>query len=309
MEQHDGLETIYCEIDGLIELSETLQEDASLFNGAVNAVLDTDGKVIVCGMGKSGIVGKKISASLSSTGTPSIFLHPGEAFHGDLGMVGADDVILAISNSGETEEILKLLPYFESNGNVIVSFTKDHNNTLAKAANFNIRVGVSKEACPLQLAPTSSTTAAMVMGDALTVALLKARDFTSVNFARFHPGGTLGRKLLLKVSDVMVTDNLPFVKEDTPVIDLIHIMGKGKVGLAIIGTPTDVDGILTDGDIRRSIETIGEITSSVYLNKTCRPITCHPNMRFGDAAEIMESNNITSLLVVDAGLLVGILKK
>ena len=306
----NGLEAIYCEIEGLKEMAMNLRDDAPSFTLAVKHILDTDGRVIVCGMGKSGIVGKKFAASLASTGTPSFFMHPGEAFHGDLGMVQPNDVFIALSNSGTTEEVLKLLPFLEDNGNIIISFTRNHDNPLAKAATVSLRTGVTKEACPLQLAPTSSTTAAMVMGDAITVALLRARDFQPEDFARFHPGGALGKKLLHRVEDVMVTENLPFVNADSPVMDLMHEMSKGKLGLAIVGTPTNVQGIITDGDVRRFIEeTHNQSDANIYDSMTRRPECCHPRIRFGDAMEVMENKRLTSLLVVDAGLVVGVVKK
>ncbi|MFP4076592.1 MAG: SIS domain-containing protein, partial [Halochromatium sp.] len=181
------------------------------FSDAVERILTASGRVIVCGMGKSGIIGKKIAATLASTGTPAFFMHPGEAFHGDLGMVAPEDIFVAISHSGETEELLKLLPFLQENGNHIVAITGNSRSTLARHSSVHLSVRVTREACPLQLAPTASTTATLAMGDALAVALMKARDFQAHHFARFHPGGSLGRRLLQRVRDEMRSDKLPFV--------------------------------------------------------------------------------------------------
>lgn len=305
-----GIDAIRCEVDGLIEMSNNLLEDSNLFIEAITRIYQSTGRVIVCGMGKSGIVGKKIAASLASTGTPSFFMHPGEGLHGDLGMVTPDDVFLALSNSGETEELLKLLPFLEDNKNVVISLTKDHDNSLARASTVNLRTGVSLEACPLQLAPTSSTTAAMAMGDAITVALINVNNFQPADFARFHPGGSLGKKLLQNVSDVMVTDNLPFVPEQTNVLDLIHAMSTGKLGMAIIGTVDNTVGIITDGDVRRYLEEQQEsVTPNIYDYMTRTPEWCSANIRFGIAMEVMEEKKLTSLLVIEAGIVVGVVKK
>ena len=238
------------EANALNALSERLDSD---FDDAVKTILDAKGKVIICGMGESGIIGKKIAATLASTGTPSFFMHPGEAYHGDLGMVTSDDVFVAISNSGETDEVVKLIPFLKDNNNYLVALTGNAKSTLATAANAHLDVGVAEEACPLQLAPTSSTTATLAMGDALAVTLMKARDFKPENFARFHPGGSLGRRLLSRVEDEMVSTDLPFVTVNSSLLDVIQTMSVGRLGLAII---KDVDGyaMITDGDVRRLIE-------------------------------------------------------
>ena len=199
------------EIESLRNVANSIDDE---FTRVVQAILQTKGKLIVIGIGKSGIIGKKIAATFASTGTPSFFLHPGEAFHGDLGMVGANDLVVLISYSGETDEVLKLIPFFKWNKNVIVSITGYPNSTIAKNSDFHLYINISHEACPLSLAPTSSTTATLVMGDALAVALMESRQFQYEDFARFHPGGSLGRKLLTKVKDNMRTDNLPFIGEE-----------------------------------------------------------------------------------------------
>ncbi|WP_343230636.1 KpsF/GutQ family sugar-phosphate isomerase [Salinicola acroporae] len=219
------------EAESLLEVSRKLDNDLS---AAIDAILQTPGRVIVCGMGKSGIVGRKIAATLASTGSPSFFMHPGEAYHGDLGMVTPHDVFLAISNSGETEEVVKLIPYLKDNGNYLVGMTGNRSSTLARASHSHLDIGVVEEACPLQLAPTSSTTATLAMGDALAVTLMKARDFQPENFARFHPGGSLGRRLLSRVEHEMRSDNLPVVKAEAEVLDVIQAMSRGQLGMAVV---------------------------------------------------------------------------
>jgi arabinose-5-phosphate isomerase len=280
------------------------------FAEAVQNILTSSGRVIVCGMGKSGIVGKKIAATLASTGTPSFFMHPGEAYHGDLGMVTPDDVFVAISNSGETDEVVKLIPFLRNNGNYLVALTGNSLSTLAKAAHSHLDVGVPEEACPLQLAPTSSTTATLAMGDALAVTLMKARDFKPENFARFHPGGSLGRRLLSKVEDEMVKANLPLVSEDAKVLDVICAMTRGSLGLAIV-KHAEGWGLVTDGDIRRAIERYNE---AVFEKSAAELMSRDPAMvpvgtRVEDALLLMDKRSITSLLVFENRQIVGVLKK
>lgn len=280
------------------------------FNQAIHEILRSSGKLIVCGMGKSGIIAKKIAATLSSTGTPSFFMHPAEAYHGDLGMVTANDTFIAISNSGETEEIIKLIPFLKDNGNYLISFTGAPNSTLALAANVNIDISVEEEACPLQLAPTSSTTATLAMGDALAVTLMQARNFLPENFARFHPGGSLGRRLLRKVEDEMYADDLPLVDGNSTILDVIGIMSRGRLGMTIVSNKGQT-GIITDGDIRRAIEEYGK---SVFDQKASdlmshSPISAPIGTRINTAFELMEEKKITSLLIVNNDQIVGILKK
>ena len=280
------------------------------FSEAVQQILASRGRVIICGMGKSGIIGKKIAATLASTGTPSFFMHPGEAYHGDLGMVTPDDVFVAISNSGETDEVVKLIPFLRSNGNHLIALTGNPLSTLAKAAHNHLDIGVQEEACPLQLAPTSSTTATLAMGDALAVTLMKARDFKPENFARFHPGGSLGRRLLSKVEDEMVKTNLPLVSADAKVLDVIHAMTRGSLGLAIV-RHSDGWGLITDGDIRRAIERHSE---AVFGKSAAELMSRDPAIvplgtRVEDALMLMDSRRITSLLVFDNEQIVGVFKK
>src|ERR1700761_8366663 len=236
---------------------ESLQNVAGLiddvFTQVVNTILKTDGKIIVIGIGKSGIIGKKIAATLSSTGTPSFFLHPGEAFHGDLGIVSTNDQVILISYSGETDEVLKVIPFLKWNKNLIISITGNPNSTIAKHSTHHLNIHVTREACPLALAPTSSATATLVMGDALAIALMETRQFQQEDFARFHPGGSLGRKLLIKVKDLMRTDNLPFVDKSASFTEMLLCMSEGKLGMVIVGDAGYVKGIITDGDLRRAL--------------------------------------------------------
>lgn len=279
------------------------------FTESVECILECKGRVIVCGMGKSGIIGKKIVATFASTGTPSFFMHPGEAYHGDLGMVTHDDVFLALSNSGETEEVVKLIPFLKENQNTIIAMTGNASSTLAKASHFHLNIKVHTEACPLQLAPTASTTATLAMGDALAVTLMRARKFQPENFAKFHPGGSLGRRLLHRVEDEMQCDNLTFVPIDAGILDLIRAMTVSGLGLCVIDD--EEQGIITDGDIRRAIETYGEALFSLRAKEIMsrQPITVEVGTRMEDALSIMESHKITSLLVTDGASIVGVVKK
>lgn len=299
---------IKIEIEALKAIEQQLDEQ---FDYAVQLILNTTGRTIICGMGKSGIIGKKIAASFASTGTPSFFMHPGEAFHGDLGMVTPDDVFIAISNSGETIEVLKLLPFLKDNNNKIIAITGNVNSTLANNAHHHLNIAVPEEACPLQLAPTSSTTATLVMGDALTVALMEARSFQPENFARFHPGGSLGRKLLSKVSDEMVSQNLPLVGEETPITEVINVMSKGTLGLTLVVSDNEARALITDGDLRRAIEKHGkdlfDLKAKHIANSS--PVSIAPNVSIAMAYEAMQYNKINSLIVCDNKKVVGILKK
>ena len=281
------------------------------FVKAVRLMLDVRGRVVVMGMGKSGHVGRKIAATLASTGTPAMFVHPAEASHGDLGMIKAIDVVLAISNGGESQEITVILPVLKRQGVPLVAMTGNPQSSLARHADLVLDSGVEKEACPLQLAPTASTTAQLALGDALAVALLDARGFKAEDFARSHPGGALGRKLLTHVSDLMrAGDDVPRVPLDTPFSDLMREMSaKGLGASAVVDEGGRVAGIFTDGDLRRLIEKGAELRTV-----TAREVM-HPNPRVirhdalaVEAAELMEHNRITSVLVVDAdGRLCGAL--
>ncbi|MEY8241314.1 MAG: KpsF/GutQ family sugar-phosphate isomerase [Cycloclasticus sp.] len=300
-------EVLTIEAHALSKLVEKLNDN---FSHSVEKVIASAGKTIICGMGKSGIIGKKIAATLASTGTPSFFMHPGEAYHGDLGMVSKDDVFIAISNSGETDEVVKLIPFLKDNGNVLIAMTGDPQSTLARAAHHHLDVGVDQEACPLQLAPTSSTTATLAMGDALAVTLMKARDFKPENFARFHPGGLLGRRLLSRVENEMVTKNLPLLNSTDDIASVISTISNGGLGLAIVQEGGKVS-VITDGDLRRAIEKY----QSELFSKTARDLMVHdPIMvkvgtRVEDALGLMDARAITSLLVHDGESIVGVFKK
>lgn len=282
----------------IANLSSLLTQD---FNDAIKAILGTTGKFIISGMGKSGIIGKKIAATLASTGTPSFFLHPGEAYHGDLGMIEKDDIILLISNSGETDEVLKLIPFLKSQHNTVIAMSGNPQSTLAKNSHYHLNIAIEKEACPLQLAPMSSTTATLVMGDAIAVALMRLRDFKDTDFAQFHPGGSLGRRLLTKVKDVMKTDNLPLCSEDTTVKEIIHKITDGKCGLVVITENDTIKGIITDGDIRRVMESQEEnffkLRAKDIMSTTPKQIL--EESRLVEASDIMSENKINSLLVID----------
>lgn len=280
------------------------------FNRAVRHILGSGGRVIVCGMGKSGIVGKKISATLASTGTPSFFMHPGEAYHGDLGMVTPDDVFIAISYSGETDEVVKLLPFLKDNGNFLIALTGNAKSTLARASTCHLNVYVRNEACALQLAPTSSTTATLAMGDALAVTLMEAREFKPENFARFHPGGALGRRLLNRVHHEMTSKNLPIVNEASSVMDVLRAITRSSLGLAIVKIENGW-GIITDGDIRRALESYGQkvFERSAAELATRNPQSISKDARVEVAIELMEMRGISSLLVMEGEDVVGVIKK
>jgi arabinose-5-phosphate isomerase len=278
------------------------------FSRAVQAMLGTRGRVVVMGMGQSGHVGRKIAATLASTGTPAFFVHPAEASHGDLGMVTPGDLLLAISNSGESDEINAILPALRRLGVPMVAITGRPASTLARHAEITLSSAVDQEACPLNLAPTASTTAQMALGDALAVALLDARGFREHDFARSHPGGALGRKLLMHVHDLMRTgDALPCVPPDTGFIDMMHTMTRKGLGFAVIVGDDRPLGIFTDGDLRRLIETGADLralrASDVMHTE---PKRVRADALAVDAADLMEQHRITSVLVVDeAGRLVG----
>jgi len=225
----------------------------SEFDEAVSLILGCKGRVIVSGMGKSGIVGKKIAATFASTGTPSFYVHPGEAIHGDLGMITADDLIVMISYSGETEEVVKLIPSLRYFGNKIIGMVGSDNTTLGNQADVTLRVDIEREVCPNNLAPTTSALAIMALGDALAVCLIRARDFKPSDFAQFHPGGMLGRRLLARVGDTMIVENLPLIGPTESVREAIFCMTSGRLGLAIIVENDRLLGILTDGDLRRAL--------------------------------------------------------
>lgn len=281
------------------------------FARACRLMLACEGRVVVTGMGKSGHVGRKIAATLASAGTPSFFMHPGEASHGDLGMITAKDVVLAISNSGATSEIVTILPLIKRLGVPLITLTGDPKSRMAEVADVNIDVSVEEEACPLGLAPTASTTATLAMGDGLAIALLEARGFSAEDFARSHPGGRLGRRLLLHVADIMHTgDAMPTVSLDVPVSQaLMEMTRKGLGTAAIVADDMSVLGIFTDGDLRRTLDREVDVhKAKISEVMTAECVTVTPNLLAAEGLKIMEDREINSLLVVDENKrLVGVL--
>lgn len=272
------------------------------FSKTCQAILKCEGRVIVLGMGKSGHIGHKIAATLASTGTPAFFVHPGEASHGDMGMITRKDLALVISHSGETPEMLNIVPLIKRFGVTLVAITGCSESTLARLANFHLITSIKQEACSLGLAPTSSTTATLVMGDALAIALLEARGFTSNDFARFHPGGALGRRLLLRVEDIMhIEDAIPIVNEQCPLDEaLIEITQKSLGMTAIIDDNRLLTGIFTDGDLRRTLDQgydIHHTQIKKVMTRNC--ITIDRKLLAAEALSIMQNNKVTSLLIID----------
>jgi arabinose-5-phosphate isomerase len=272
------------------------------FERACRYLLECKGRIVVTGMGKSGHIGCKIAATLASTGSPAFFVHPGEASHGDLGMITPQDVVLALSNSGETSELLTILPLLKRLGTPLIAMTGKPQSTLARESEVHLDVSVEKEACPLGLAPTSSTTAALVMGDALAVALLQARGFTAEDFALSHPGGSLGRRLLLHVSDIMhIDDALPVVREQASLHDALEMMSAKGLGMtAVVDSQGRLSGVYTDGDLRRTLNKqvdIHRLKVSEVMTRNCK--TASPGMLAAEALQMMEEKKINGLLVID----------
>lgn len=272
------------------------------FIRACQYLIECQGRIIVIGIGKSGHIGRKIAATFASTGSPAFFVHPSEAKHGDMGMITQQDIVLALSNSGETEEILTLLPYIKRKNTPLITLTGKPNSTLAKAATINIDVSVSKEACPLGLAPTSSTTATLVMGDALAISLLQKRGFTAEDFALSHPGGTLGRRLLLKVDEIMHTDDaIPKVNTDALLKTALMEMSQKKLGMTtIVDASGKLAGVFTDGDIRRAFDNNADIHKTTITQVMSKHPKIIPlNTLAAEALRIMENYKITSLIVAN----------
>lgn len=296
-----GLAVLETETDALNALKARIDDN---FVRACRYMLNCEGRVVVTGMGKSGHIGGKIAATLASTGTPAFFVHPGEASHGDLGMITPKDVVMALSNSGTTEEILTILPIIKRLNVPLISLTGDPESPLAREASVDINVGVKKEACPLGLAPTASTTAALAMGDAMAVSLLEVRGFTADDFARSHPGGKLGRRLLLLIDDLMHTgERIPSVASGTLICDaLLEMTQKGLGVTAIINSDNSVAGIFTDGDLRRTLDHGIDLRCAPIDEVMTRDCTLvEPGLLAAEALAIMDKGNFNALLVVDSG--------
>ncbi len=299
--------TIQSEAEAIGELTAQLDQE---FTRACELCVACDGRVVVTGMGKSGHIGCKVASTLASTGTPAFFMHPAEASHGDLGMLTSSDVVLALSNSGTTAELVRLLPLIQRLGVPLISMTGDHSSTLAKAADAHLLVSVSKEACPLNLAPTSSTTAALVVGDALAIALLEAKGFSQKDFAFSHPGGTLGRKLLLAVDDVMHTGGaMPSIFEDATLLEALLEMTAKRLGFTtVLDRNNTLIGVFSDGDLRRAIETGHDLRDRKITDVMTAGGTIIPNgVLAAKALKIMEEKRINALVVVDNGKPIGVL--
>lgn len=291
-------EVFEIEANSILRLKKTIGEN---FDNAIELLYNCKGRVIITGMGKSGLIGKKIAATLSSTGTPSYFLHPAESTHGDSGIITKDDVIIAISNSGETQELLNLLPLIKRFGVPMIGMTGKMESTLAAASDIVLDISVEREACPLNKAPTASTTATLAMGDALAVCLLKKRGFTEEDFLIFHPSGTLGKGFLYKVSDLMKTGDLPIAYENNTFSDVIEIITNHKLGMAmILNAAGELTGVLTDGDIRRTLIKYGDISKLIIKDvMTVNPKRITANSYGASALNLMETHSITALAVVD----------
>ena len=293
-----AIQCIEDEAQALLDLIPKLDEN---FDEAVEMIFHCHGKVIVTGVGKSGHIGAKIAATLSSTGTPSFFTNPLDVYHGDLGVMTKDDIVLAISNSGQTDELLRFLPMVLHMQIPIVAMSGNPRSLLAKYATCHLNVSVSKEACPLNLAPTSSTTATLAMGDALAVALMEKRNFQPKDFAQFHPGGELGKRLLTTAQDVMISEHLPVITPEMNLGDAIIAVSQGKLGLGVAERDGVIAGLITDGDIRRAMERwkAESFNKTVADIMTVHPKTVSPHAKISDIQQIMNRHKVHSVLVVD----------
>lgn len=293
-----AIQCIKDEAQALLDLIPKLDEN---FDEAVEMIFHCHGKVIVTGVGKSGHIGAKIAATLSSTGTPSFFINPLDVYHGDLGVMTKDDIVLAISNSGQTDELLRFLPMVLHMQIPIVAMSGNPRSLLAKYATYHLNVSVSKEACPLNLAPTSSTTATLAMGDALAVALMEKRNFQPKDFAQFHPGGELGKRLLTTAQDVMISEHLPVITPEMNLGDAIIAVSQGKLGLGVAERDGVIAGLITDGDIRRAMERwkAESFNKTVADIMTVHPKTVSPHAKISEIQQIMNRHKVHSVLVVD----------
>lgn len=295
------------EAQAILDLIPLLTDD---FDKTVNLIYNCKGRFIITGVGKSGHVGRKIAATLASTGTPSFFVNPLDAFHGDLGMFTSDDVVMAISYSGNTEELLRFIPLLKERNIPIIGVSGNPKSLLCQNSDCHLNIAVKHEACPLNLAPTSSTTATLAMGDAIACALMRVRHFKSEDFAQFHPGGSLGKRLLTKVKDAMVSKNLPIVSKETKVSEAIIEISNTKQGLVAVICENKILGVVTDGDVRRAMQNNEEKFFSLAVEEimSTSPKTILDDARLTDAEKLMRQYNIHSLLVVNAsGSLVGVI--
>ena len=280
------------------------------FTKAIELIIESKGKLIVTGVGKSGHIGAKIASTMASTGTPAFFVNPLDAFHGDLGMIGKGDVVLAISNSGQTDELLRFIPLLKERNIPIISMSGNPASLLAKYSECHLNVAVEREACPLNLAPTSSTTATLAMGDAIACALMTVRNFQAKDFAQFHPGGSLGRRLLSRVKDYMTTENLPIVNRESKVSDTLMQISRTKMGIAVVIEEEEIIGVVTDGDIRRTTqrdqEHFFQLTVKDLMNTS--PKLIKEDAKLSQAEKVMREHNIKSLIVVnESNRLVGVI--
>lgn len=293
-----AIKCIEDEAKALLELIPNIDGD---FDKTVELILNCKGKLVVTGVGKSGHIGAKIAATLSSTGTPSFFINPLDVFHGDLGVIQHDDVVLAISNSGQTDELLRFLPYLLENNIPVIGMSGNSHSLLAEYATAHLNAAVSHEACPLGLAPTSSTTAALALGDALACALMEARNFKASDFAQYHPGGTLGKRLLTKARDVMRTEDLPTIPPTMKLGEAVIHMSNGRLGLCVAVENDRVAGIITDGDIRRAMENsqnnFFQLTVADIMTRTPKEVS--PDTKITQIEKILHQHKIHSVLVVD----------
>ncbi|KGQ71036.1 arabinose 5-phosphate isomerase [Chelonobacter oris] len=297
-------ETLAIEENGIARLRTNLDEQ---FSQVIQSILECEGRLVVAGIGKSGLIGKKMVATFASTGTPSFFLHPTEAFHGDLGMLKPIDIVILISYSGETDDVNKLIPSLKTFGNKIIAMTGNPESTLAKHADYILDISVEREACPNNLAPTTSALVTLALADAMAVALIKARDFQPTDFARFHPGGSLGRRLLSRVRDIMQT-RLPIVTPDTSFADCIDKMTEGRMGIAIVMDNKELKGVITDGDIRRSFTSMGIKCLRLYAKDimSTNPKTIQADTYMSQAEDYMRLHKIHSLIVLEQDEVVGL---
>ena len=295
-----------CESKAILSLIKRLDDS---FLRAVEMIRDCKGKIVVTGVGKSGHIGSKIAATLASTGTPAFFLNPLDAYHGDLGMLGAEDLVLAISYSGATEELLRFLPLIQAKHIPIVSMSSNPDSPLARCSDVHLNIAVEREADPLNLIPTASTTATLALGDALACALIEATHFQPTDFAKLHPGGDLGRKLLANVEDVMFTENLPFLTPTTKLAEAIEIVTNGKLGIGIVTENEALVGIITDGDIRRAMQKLGQdfFVTPVAAIMSKNPKTIARSAKIVEAGEKMNHHSIHTLVVMDGDKVCGII--